>query len=160
MIGRPALTALAAGLFALAAVSSAHGATWNLITPGETHYNEVVTRLGHPTIRTEESRAIRNVTRVIRTVWEGYDAPDGYQRVDMLFNVDSLFPLLISVVPASMARSQVHKEYGMPERTETTPGGTLTDHYDVLGLEVAYQPDGRTVQKMEFFEGVRGRYGR
>jgi hypothetical protein len=135
-------------------------ATWNLITPGETHYNEVVTRLGHPTMRVEESRAIRNVTKVIHTVWEGRDAPEGYQRVDILFNIDSLFPLLIAVMPTNMSRSQVHKDYGMPERTETTAGGVLVDQYDILGLTVAYQSDGQTTHKMEFFEGVRGRYGR
>jgi hypothetical protein len=151
---------LVASLFMLGTVSTAYGATWNLITPGETHYNEVVTRLGHPTLRTQESRAFKNVSTVIHTVWEGSDAPEGYERVDILFNIDSLLPLLITVVPANMPRPQVHKEYGMPERSETSKSGVLMDHYDILGLAVTYMPNGQTVRKMEFFEGVRGRYGR
>jgi hypothetical protein len=59
-----------------------------------------------------------------------------------------------------MPRPQVHKEYGMPERSETSKSGVLMDHYDILGLAVIYMPNGQTVRKMEFFEGVRGRYGR
>lgn len=147
-------------MLALALAAPALGATWNLITPGETHYNEVVTRLGHPTLRVEESRAIKNVTKVIHATWEDRDAPEGCERVDILFNVDSLLPLLIVVVPSAMPRAEVHKTYGGPERSETTASGTLMDQYDILGLTVAYQADGQTVRKMEFFEGIRGRYGR
>lgn len=157
---RWACSLLVASLVILCTVLIADGAEWNLITPGETHYNEVVTRLGHPTVRVKESRAIKNVETVIHATWEGSDAPQGIERVDILFNVDSLLPLLIVVAPANMPRSEMHKEYGMPERTETSQGGILIDHYDILGLAVTFMPDGQTVRKMEFFEGVRGRYGR
>lgn len=160
MKGKIGCTCLLAVFLVLCFGATSWGSTWNLITPGETHYNEVVTRLGHPTVRTEESRAIRNVSKVIHCVWEGSDAPQGYERVDILFNMDSLLPLLIIAQPANMPRSEVHKEYGMPERTETTSSGNVEDHYDILGMAVTYLPDGRTVRKMEFFEGIMGSYGR
>lgn len=151
---------VSAFFFVLGLAATAKGGTWNLITPGETHYNEVVTRLGHPTVRTKESRAIRDVFTVIHAVWEGSDAPEGCERVDILFDVNDLLPLIITVVPTNMPKTQAHKDYGMPERSETTEGGVLSDHYDILGLTVTYQPDGQTVRKLEFVEGVRGRYGR
>lgn len=147
-------------VFLVGLVARGEGAPWNLITPGQTHYGEVVTRLGHPTVRVTENRVLGDVTTVVHATWEGADAPAGSQRVEMFFDVNDLLPLLIVVVPVSMSRTQVHRDYGAPDATETTAGEALVDRYHLLGLAVIYQPDGQTVRRLEFFEGVRGRYGR
>lgn len=138
----------------------AEGATWNLITPGETQYGEVSTRLGIPTIKVTESRTVHGAYPVVRTVWEGSDAPRGTHRVEVFFGSKDLLARLIVVYPVNMSRSEVHKEYGTPAQSGTTEDNVLVDRYPVLGLAVTYQADGQTVRSLEFFEGVRGRYGR
>ena len=144
----------------LGLVGRAEGATWNLITPGATHYGEVSVRLGIPTIKVTENRNVRGTLPVVHATWEGSSAPKGTERVEVFFGVKDLLPRLIIVYPENMARSEVHEEYGPPGQSGTTEDNVLVDRYPVLGLAATYQADGQTVRMLEFFEGVRGRYGR
>jgi hypothetical protein len=153
-------TLLIALVIALGLVTRAEGATWNLIVPGETHFGEVSTRLGIPTIQMREERMVRGAFPVVRAAWEGSDAPKGTERVEVFFGAKDLLARLIVVYPVKMPRSEVHKEYGPPGQSWTTEDDVLVDRYPVLGMAATYQADGQTVRTLEFFEGVRGRYGR
>ena len=159
MMGKRIWFGLVSALLVLALADVAQAAAWNLIVPGETHYNDVVVRLGEPTVRTREKRAFKYVSDVLHAVWEAPNTPEGIQRVDIIFNDYDLLPLIITVVPSDMQRSKVIEVYGSPERSEDSSRG-LVDNYDILGLKITYLSDGKTVRRLEFFEGVRGRYGR